>query len=226
MYLLRRMASSYEHPDHNFMRPSFRLNTLTLLTPSNPRRVRTLLIVYRLFLMKLMRSFIFQLFYSKLMFFFQSYQVTIPSLLLSIILNSSRDCCSVMSMETYLQAFQKSLWLRTCDFLPARSQNLLKPFWELKPLSLIHSLRILKAMLNYFPEKVCPKLPDWVILKEWLSLRVLFPLSNILEATVRSKLVMDLLKLLSSIWMLKVVDRYCLVLGSISKNYWVFPPNL
>ena len=173
-----------------------------------------------------MRSFIFLLFYSKLIFFFQSYQVTIPSLLLSMILNNSRDCCSVMSIETYLQAFQKSLWFRTWDFLLARSQNLLKPFCALKPLSLIHSLKILKAMLNYFPEKVWPKQPDWVILKEWLSLRVLFPLSNIFEATVRSKLVIDLLKLLSSIWILKVVDRYCLALGSTSKNYWLFPPNL
>lgn len=156
----------------------------------------------------------------------QSYHVTIPSLLLSKILNNSRACCSVISNDISWHAFQTSLWVNTWFFLPAKVQNALNASLVLYLLSLIHYFKHLRAMLNYFDvELLALKKPDWLKRKLWLSLRDLLVRSNILEATERSKPVIDLFILLSSMWILKVDDKYCLVLGSISKNYWLLLPS-
>lgn len=82
-------------------------------------------------------------------------------------------------------------------------------------------------MLNYFAFEVLSlKKPDCVNLYEWLYLSDWLVLLNILVATVLSKLVTDLLRLLSSMWRSKFFYKYLLALSSISKNYWVFPANL
>lgn len=82
-------------------------------------------------------------------------------------------------------------------------------------------------MLNSLLLAVRPgKKPDWVIRIWWLSFRDWLVLSKAREATDRSKFVIERFKLLSSICMLKLLDRNYRVRSSILKNYWVFPANL
>ncbi len=208
------------------MSPFFNENILTFLAPSSPKREMTLLREYLLFLMKCTNYLNLALLWSKCILFLQSYVVISPSLLLSNILNNSWACCSVMSIDIFLQAFQRSFSFSTYEGLLASAQNVLYPSEELYPWSLIHSLIIFRAMLNYLAAFLWLKKPDWLNLMLRLLSKDLFVLSNILVPNDLSRLVIDLFMLLSSICKSKLVSMYLLASSSISKNYWVLPDSL
>lgn len=104
--------------------------------------------------------------------------------------------------------------------LPESFANFSKEFSESGQFSDTHSLTSLKAMLYSllkFDTLLVMK-PLWVILLNWEVLSDRFLRSNYLEATVRSKLVVDRFRFEESKWKPKLVLRKFFALSSIYKN--------
>ena len=127
----------------------------------------------------------------------------------------------MISDEICWQAFQMSSWLRAWALgLPESFANFSKEFSESGQFSDTHSLTSLKAMLYSllkFDTLLVMK-PLWVILLNWEVLSDRFLRSNYLEATVRSKLVVDRFRFEESKWKPKLVLRKFFALSSIYKN--------
>lgn len=117
MNLVSNSASSSANAGHNLSNPSLNLILVTFLIPSNPSTESILLKLYFFCLIKATNSLNLTLLWSKLTFLFQSSKVISPSLLLSSILNNYKHCCSVISIDTSLQAFHTSLYVNTPVFL-------------------------------------------------------------------------------------------------------------
>jgi len=219
------IASSSDTPGHSLTIPSFSVNMPTLLTPSSPSMLTILAWVMFFCFINCNNLLNFMLLWSKLTLDRQSSMVINPSLLLSKMRNNSCACCSVISIDTPLQAYHNSLSFNTPVFLPANKQKAENPSSELYPWSFTHVLTMRKAILNSLLNPVDLLKPVCAIRKPLLSLSDLLVRSNMRVATDLSKPVTDLFMLLSSKCRSNPVCKYLLAFSSISKKSCVLPAN-